>query len=53
MLLCGWLFHLHRGVGEGESPTLCLYLPRNLTISQFLGIYKEIFGCTVTIRIKR
>ena len=42
-LLCRRRFLLHRGVGEGESPTLCLYLPRNPTIAQFFGIYKEIF----------
>ena len=43
MLLCGRSVLPHRGAGRFQRPTSCLYLPRSPTISQFSGIYKEIF----------
>ena len=42
-LLCRRRFLLHRGVGEGESPTPCLYLPRGYILHHIPPIRKVFF----------
>ncbi len=44
MLLCRRLVLPHRGVGEGQSPAPCLYLPRVLIVAHILEIRKQFFS---------